>query len=102
MGKENYIVSISIDDTCIDDFEKEKWAMKRAEEKGVPVAEIVEVGMEAISKPYMVQRKIQGHEGLTHSDRKRIIQQMAEYCSIINTIPTTGFGKFFNWCEDES
>src|SRR4051812_13794972 len=62
MGKENFIVRISTDDSCIDDFEKEKWAVKRAEEKGVPVAEIVEVDTKAISKPYMVQRKIKGHD----------------------------------------
>ena len=101
MGHEDFIVRISSENEKIDDFKKEQWAALRVLEKGVPVAEILEVGMDIISRPYMLQKKIQGQEASYHNDRKKILQQMGKYCALINTIPTTGYGKVFDWCENK-
>ncbi len=95
-----YIVRISRSAGKIKDFTKEQWAIARVREKGVPVAEILEVGNDVIRLPYMVQKKLDGQEALYHPNKKKVLHQMGEYTSIINTIATTDYGKVFDWSEN--
>lgn len=95
-----YIVRISGSVGKIEDFIKEQWIVARVREKGVPVAEILEVGNDIIALPYMVQKKMEGQEALYHPEKKKILRQMGEYTSIINAITTNDYGKVFDWSEN--
>ena len=47
---------------------------------GVPVPEILEVGHEIISLPYMLQQKMEGEEAVNHPDRLNILQKLGTIC----------------------
>lgn len=96
-----YIVRISRSAAKFKNFTKEQWAVARVKEKGIPVAEIMEVGNDVIPLPYMVQKKLDGQEALYHPDKKKVLRQMGEYTSLINTINTNDYGKVFDWSENK-
>lgn len=79
---------------------KEQWAMKRAAEAGVPVPEVLEVGNEAIGRPYMVSRRVDGQPGFAHPDRLAILRQLGELAGRVHTVATTGFGATFDWSHN--
>ena len=97
----NFIVKIAFSKTKYKDFLKEQWAIQKAMEAGVPVAEILEVGDEIIPFPYMLQRKVEGTEGIHHPDRLEILKKLGKYARIIHSIPTEGFGSLFNWSKNK-
>jgi len=102
MTKEgNFIVRIANSRAKLNDFMKEQWATQKALNAGVPVPEILEVGNEIISLPYMLQQKIEGGEAVNHPDRLKILQKLGKYARIIHSIPTTGFGKVFDWSKNK-
>ncbi len=96
----SFIVRISRSPEKLKDFTKEQWAVARVKKLGVPVAEILEVGHDVIPFPYMVQKKIDGQEALYHPEKKKILHQIGEYTSVINSIKTSGFGKVFDWSQN--
>ena len=100
-GKEKMVVRISNDPGKINVFLKEQWAVTRAKEKKIPVAEIFEVGDTTIPLPYMITEKIDGVTGMGHPERKNILFQLGELAAIIHTIPTRGYGYNFGWSENE-
>jgi hygromycin-B 4-O-kinase len=67
----------------------------------VPVPEILEVGIEVIPLPYMLQRKIDGEEAVDHPQRLEILRELGSYARLIHSIPTTGFGTVFNWSRNQ-
>lgn len=95
-----YVIRISDTPDKINFYIKEQWAVSVAREKGIPVPEILEVGIQLISKPYMVVRKTNGIEATHHPDRLKIIREMGNYAAIIHSIPTIGYGHIFNWSEN--
>jgi len=97
----NYIVRIANSRTKLNDFMKEQWATQKALTIGVPVPEILEVGNEIISLPYMLQQKIEGQEAVNHPDRLKILHKLGKYARMIHSIPTTGFGKVFDWSKNK-
>jgi len=97
----NFIVRIANSRAKLNDFMKEQWAAQKALNAGVPVPEILEVGNEIISLPYMLQQKIEGGEAVNHPDRLKILQKLGKYARIIHSIPTTGFGKVFDWSKNK-
>ncbi|MFN2457641.1 MAG: phosphotransferase family protein [Chitinophagaceae bacterium] len=96
---EKFIVRIARANNKINDYIKEQWAVERAREKGVPVAEILEVGNEVIGVPYMLQRKLEGSEALNHPDRLNILCELGRYARIIHAIPTSNYGNVFDWSK---
>lgn len=100
VGKDTYIIRICDVPQKINQFLKEQWAVAKARERGVPGPEILEVGNEASSSPYMIIRKIKGEPAEKHPDRMAILTEMGKYSSVINTIPTTGFGNVFDWSNN--
>lgn len=84
----------------IEDFLKEQWAMARAREKGVPTPEILQVGTEPVSVPYMVSRRVEGRVGVHHPQRLAIAREMGRVLAIIHTIPTSGYGTTFDWSQN--
>jgi aminoglycoside phosphotransferase (APT) family kinase protein len=99
-GKEELVIRISEQREKINFFLKEQWAVARAKEKGIPVAEILEVGNDIIPRPYMISRRIEGEEATHNRDRFNIIGEIGRYAAIIHTIPTQGFGHMFNWSQN--
>jgi len=97
----NFIVRIANSRAKLNDFMKEQWVTQKALGIGVPVPEILEVGHEIISLPYMLQEKIEGEEAVNHPDRLNILQDLGKYARMIHSIPTTGFGKVFDWSKNK-
>ena len=97
----SYIVRIATSRTKINDFIKEQWATHKALKAGVPVPEILEVGNEIISLPYMLQQKIEGTEAIHHPDRLKILSKLGKYAKTIHSIETEGFGSVFNWSKNK-
>ncbi len=97
----NFIVRIANSRAKLNDFMKEQWATQKALNVGVPVPEILEVGHDIIPLPYMLQQKIEGQEAINHPDRLEILQKLGKYARLIHSIPTTGFGKVFDWSKNK-
>ncbi len=96
-----FIVRISPEQWRIKSFIKEQWAQNAAHEAGVPTAEILEVGMETISQPYMITRLTKGGEATHHPRRREILRDLGRYGALINSIKTNGFGKTFDWSSNQ-
>ena len=99
--KGNFIIRIAGNRTKIHDYIKEQWATQKAMNAGVPVPEILEVGNEIISMPYMVQQKVEGTEAFNHPDRLKILGRLGKCARMIHSIPTEGFGSVFNWSKNK-
>ena len=100
-GNKNYIIRISDKGAKLHDFIKEQWVVQKASEKGVPVAEILEVGNEIIPHPYMLQEKINGKEAVDHPNRGEILKQLGGYAKLIHSIKTNGYGHNFDWSKNK-
>ena len=95
-----FVVRISPDPQRIKAFRKELWASQKAREAGVPTPEVLAVGNDAISEPYMITRRVTGSEATHLPNRKRIVHEMGEYAAIINSIRTNGVGSDFDWTSE--
>jgi aminoglycoside phosphotransferase (APT) family kinase protein len=97
----DFVVRISPDPAKINAFIKEQWAMSKVLEAGIPTPEILEVGNEIVSAPYMISRRVIGQEGTFHPSRMQILHEMGRYAALINSIVTTGFGATFDWSNNQ-
>ena len=95
-----FVVRISPDVNRIDAFQKELLASRKAREAGVPTPEVLAVGQDPDSEPYMITRRVTGIEASQNPKRLRIVHQMGEYAAVINSIATNGFGEKFDWAEN--
>jgi aminoglycoside phosphotransferase (APT) family kinase protein len=87
------IVRMSPTPEGIESFRKEERVMRCVRQLGVPVAEVLHVGNEAIDQPYMLQRRVRGQEATFHPDRARILPQLGRYAAQIHSVRTLGFGS---------
>ena len=97
----DFVVRISPEPSRIDSFYKEQWAQTAASRAGVPTAEILEVGMEIIKFPFMIARTVKGAEATNHPKRAEIVREMGRLGALINSVPTIGFGKTFDWSGNQ-
>lgn len=95
--KHTYIVRIANERSRLNDFIKEQWAVEHAQKKGIPVAEILEVGCDVIGLPYMLQKKLNGEEAIHHPARFDILRDLGKFARAIHSIKTTHFGNEFDW-----
>ena len=95
-----FVVRISPDLDRLRAFQKERWASQKAREAGVPTPEVIDVGNDAVSEPYMITRRVTGSEATQHPQRKRIVHEMGEYAAVINSIHTDGYGSDFDWTSN--
>lgn len=95
-----FVVRISPDANRIEAFKKELWATQKVREAGVPSTEVLIVDQDEDSEPYMITRRVTGSEATHHPKREHIIHEMGNYASIINSIPTKGFGAHFDWTHN--
>ncbi len=92
-----FVVRISPDVGNIEAFRKEWWATQTVRAAGVPSPEVLAVGNDIISEPYMIVRRVTGSEASHHPKRDRIVHEMGRYAQIINSIRTKNFGGHFDW-----
>jgi hygromycin-B 4-O-kinase len=97
---DKYIIRIGGSPEKLHDFMKEQWAIEQAKEKGVPVAEILEVGNKIIGTPYMLQQKLDGEEAPNHLERLNILRELGAYAKIIHSIKTNNYGEVFDWSKN--
>lgn len=97
-----FIVRISPDAEKINNFKKELWISRKAREAGVPGPEVLAVGDDLGSEPYMIARRVTGSEATHHPKRNSIIHDLGRYAAMINSIRTTGFGTDFDWTTKET
>jgi hypothetical protein len=64
--------------------------------------EVLIVDQDEDSEPYMITRRVTGSEATHHPQRERISHEMGHYASIINSVPTEGFGAQFDWTHNGS
>jgi aminoglycoside phosphotransferase (APT) family kinase protein len=96
-----FIIRLAEAEPKLQDYIKEQWVVARARENGVPVANILEVGAAVVGKPYMLQEKMEGQEAADHPDRLKILRDLGSLAKLIHAIHTTGFGKVFDWSENQ-
>lgn len=99
-AKGAFIVRFSAAAEKIEDFLKEQWVLAKVREKGVPTPEILQVGTEPVSVPYMVSRRVEGQFAVHHPERISIAREMGRLLAIIHTIPTNGYGTTFDWSQN--
>ena len=92
-----FVIRISPDPERLDAFLKERWVSEAVRKAGVPSSEVLAVGNDVSSEPYMITRRVTGTEASHHPKRNRIIQQMGRFAETINSIRTTSFGTNFDW-----
>ncbi len=97
----DFVVRISPDPAKISAFIKEQWAMSKVREFGIPTPEILEVGNEIVSAPYMISRRVIGQEATFHPSRIQILHEMGRYAALINSIATNDFGATFDWSNNQ-
>ena len=97
-----FVVRISPEPDKIEAFKKELWATQKVREAGVPSPEVLAVGNDLFSEPYMITRRVTGSEATHHPKRDRIVHEMGRYAQIINSIRTTNFGRNFDWTTSGS
>lgn len=92
-----FVVRIAAKPEKLNAYIKEQWAMRRVSELGVPTPEVLEVGSDVIGMPYMISRCVQGEEAIHHPLRLDVLRDMGRYTALINSVPTNGFGRTFEW-----
>jgi aminoglycoside phosphotransferase (APT) family kinase protein len=94
-----FVIRISPDPEKINSFKKEQWATQKVREAGVPTQEVLAVGIETTSEPYMIARRVTGVEATHHPRRTSIVHELGRFAAIINSIQTNNFGNFFDWID---
>lgn len=100
IGREDFILRISNNVTRLQFFMKEQWAVRAARGKNVPTPEILEVGNDIISMPYMVLRRVQGEPANARVNDLEIYRQLGAHAATINSIATSDFGHIFDWSRN--
>jgi aminoglycoside phosphotransferase (APT) family kinase protein len=90
-----FVLRLSQEPDKTEAFLKEAWAMERAAEAGIPVAEVVAVGADE-GWAWMVQHRVDGQDGTHHPDRHMVLKEMGRLTRTIHTIRTKGFGHAFD------
>ena len=98
----DFVVRLSPEPAGLNVYLKEKWATEKARQIGIPAPNILEVGQDVISHPYMISKRVKGEDATRHLNRSEILKELGALASQINSIKTVGFGDRFDWSEQES
>lgn len=90
-----FILKMTPEKDKLDVFRKERLASEKARAAGVPTAEVLYVGDEAVPYPYMLQARVYGQPAMHHPERLKVLEQVGRYGAMINSIETEGFGHNF-------
>jgi aminoglycoside phosphotransferase (APT) family kinase protein len=100
VGSDRYILRISNKATKLQYFMKEQWAVRKAQTRNVPTPEILEVGNDIISMPYMILRRVEGEPATDRPPDLSVYRQMGTFAAAINSIATSDFGHVFDWSRN--
>ena len=95
-GDRGFIVRMHGDAGKIEDYLKERWAMSRARQAGVPTPRVLEVGRAPAGWPYMVLEEVAGIEATRHPERVPIVAEMGRYAARLHRVRTHGYGREFD------
>ena len=91
-AKAKVVVRMNDDRAALDEYTKEGWCIEKAAAKGVPVSDVLEVGMFE-EHAFMIQTYITGDEGRNSQlSRNHVWQQLGKYAKLIHSIEVVGFG----------
>ncbi len=93
--KGSFVVRLAPQKHKLEVFRREQFATEKARAAGVPTAEVLYVGDEAVPHPYMIQTLVRGQPALHHPERMKVLEQVGRYGALINSIATDGFGRNF-------
>ena len=96
-----FVIRLSPDPERINAFKKELWTTQKVRKIGVPTPEVLAVGNTIVPTPYQIARRVSGTEATHHPKRMEIIRELGRHASLINSIQTHGFGKDFDWHDEE-
>ncbi len=54
-----------------------------------------------ISFPFVISRAVKGGDAMYHPQRIEILSETGRFAALINSIPTKGFGKTFDWSGNQ-
>jgi aminoglycoside phosphotransferase (APT) family kinase protein len=93
------IVRLSTDANKKELFERERRAMARASETGIPTPAVYGIG--TVDKwTYMVAQRLSGEPALHHPRRFDILQELGRMAARMHTIRTEGYGPAFVWKDE--
>jgi hygromycin-B 4-O-kinase len=94
-----FIVRLGSSPDKLDVFERERKVIARVREIGVPVAEVVALGL-AGDRPFMIARRVPGETALHHPRRLEVLKEMGRLAARIHTLRTAGYGVGFAWPDE--
>lgn len=85
---------------ALEEYQKEKWCIKKARQLGIPTQKILEVNKQN-TRAYQIQTYIEGtpvanlngHSPLSEHTKLKVWKKLGEYTRKINMIRTTGWGE---------
>ena len=97
------VVRMNGGNAALDEYAKEAWCIEKAAAKGIPVSDVLTVGMFE-KHAFMIQTYIAGDEGRTSRlPRSHIWQQLGKYAELLHSIQVAGFGlKMSDLTEGDS
>ncbi len=98
-GKDSFIVRLSDTPAKIDVYERERDVIGRVRALGLPVVEVVAVGL-AKERPFMISRRAPGEPALHHPKRLEILGELGRLTARVHTVRTSGYGHGFGWPDD--
>jgi hygromycin-B 4-O-kinase len=93
------IVRLSSDPNKKELFERERQAMVRASQIGIPTPAVYGIGKVG-DWTYMVAQRLAGGPALHHPRRFGILAELGRMAAQIHTIPTSGYGAAFAWTDE--
>lgn len=86
------VVRMNNNNVALDEYTKEAWCIEKAAAKGVPVSDVLSVGMFE-EHAFMIQTYIAGDEARdSRLSRSHIWRQLGKYAKLIHSIRVAGFG----------
>jgi len=101
--KAKFIVRMRKDDAALDEYKKEAWCIEKAAAQGIPVSDVLVVGMFE-NHAFMIQAYIAGDEARNSQlSPSYIWKQLGRYAKLIHSIEVAGFGlKMSDLTEGDS
>ena len=93
---DRYIVRLGQESDKLQGFERERRAVERARAAGIPVQDIIGLGLER-TWAYTIAHRLPGVPATDHPARTRVLEELGRIAAIIHTIPTAGYGPQFSW-----
>jgi aminoglycoside phosphotransferase (APT) family kinase protein len=94
---ESFVIRLSEDEGKLDDFRKERWAIERARDAGIPAPEVLRVDRTSDGLSFMLSRRAPGRLATKFGDPHNTLTQLGRLARTLHetTMPAYG-GGFWN------